>query len=259
MADPKTRFTTDTMVLRVESGKLVLPAPPSFVKLLPLGTAISGELVLRRRQATDVAKLRRKRGQTVEDKAAYAKLWASARMYAFDLPGNRHAPFVERTRLLEKIVDDQCAQQTRTTKCPLRYIAQHELVDAKDFWRTFNQIISCTGKYKTDGVCFGEGVVLTNPTSKYVPGRANAKTRLKIKKTDDDEARVIGYSGRSLQVAYAGTEFALGGLTNAQRQHIREEFPVDTLVKFRFRSLGTNGVPKEATLIGKRHSDDIIS
>ena len=38
-------------------GGNLLPAPDSFKKLLPQGTAISGELIVKRQQATKVAEL----------------------------------------------------------------------------------------------------------------------------------------------------------------------------------------------------------
>lgn len=228
--------------LYTKGGKS-LPAPDAFKKLLPQ-VAISGELVVRRQQATKVAELRRADGP-----------WDQARLYAFDMPAERELPFKERTALLKEIVAKHCSG---AAKCPLRYIMQHKLGDAEAFLTEFNDIVRCTGKYKKDGSCFGEGVVITHPDSKYESGRCDKDTRFKLKRREDAEATVIGHNEGSLKVQMGKVVFNLGiGLTVAQRKDLLGHFPKGTVVKFSFRSLGEHGKPKEARLLGKRYKEDM--
>ena len=214
------------------------------------GRRIWTSLVVKREQATEVAKLRNADGP-----------WKSARIYAFDLPTERKMRFDERTKKLRNVVEKQCKS---TQKCPLRYIAQHKLTDARAFLEEFNAITACTGKYKKDGSCFGEGVVITDPASMYVKGRCKPKIRFKLKRREDSEAVVVGHNPGSLQVhfnqskASKPVEFSLGiGLTETQRANLPHYFPKGSVVKFSFRSLGVNGVPKEARIIGRRYQEDI--
>lgn len=233
--------------LFTKSGKMTLPAPAWFQALLPVGTAVSAELVLRGEQATDVARLRAVDGP-----------WDKARLYVFDLPCMRSAPFSERTRLLKQIVTRQCAAAPRGRKCALRYIEQKNFGSVAAFRKDFDSIVKCTGKYKADGPCFGEGVVITRADSLYEARRVDRLTRAKLKRREDAEAKVVGYAERSLVVEYAGLRFRLGiGLTSAQRDNLRSSFPLGTLVKFSFRAAGAHGKPKEARLVGIRHKDDV--
>ena len=220
-----------------------LPAPQAFKKLLP-PVAISGELVVRREQATKVAELRRMDGP-----------WGKARMYVFDMPAERTLPFKERTTRLKKIVQEQCREKS---KCPLRYIEQHTIRDTSLFMKEFESIVQCTGKYEKDGSCFGEGVVITNPKSLYTSGRCDVSTRFKLKRREDAEAVVIGHNAGSLKVRFGDVEFNLGiGLTSKQRSDLPRHFPTGTVVKFSFRSLGQHGKPKEARLMGRRFKEDM--
>jgi ATP-dependent DNA ligase len=233
--------------LYTKSGKKKFKPPESFLKFFPQGVALSGELVVRRSQATDVASLLKADGP-----------WEKARFYAFDLPADRTNNFELRTRRLKTIVSAQC---NGTTKCPLRFIEQKKLASPLSFLDDFGAITECSGNYHRDGSCYGEGVVLTNPKSLYTPGRARKDVRVKLKRRQDDEATVIGYSSNrhSLTVKFAGVQFQLGvGFTNEQRSELMKHFPVGSLVKFSFRSLGKNGVPKEARFVGSRHISDVV-
>jgi len=241
--------------LYTKSGKLTLPAPPNFTAALPRGTAISGELVVKGGQATDVAQLRKHDGP-----------WDKARLYAFDLPAERALPFSNRTKTLERIVRASCAPAGKSA-CPLRYLKQRKIEDVPSFMREFEDIVACRGKYargKKKGKCFGEGVVLTRPDSKYVATRVDAGTRVKLKRREDTEGRVVGYKeGKSLRVCYTPsgegdkTCFDLAaGLVETQRRNLKAHFGLGSLVKFSFRSVGKNGKPKEAVLLGARHKDD---
>ena len=232
--------------LYTKSGKMTLPAPQWFTKHLPKGNAIAGELVLKGKQATDVATLRRADGP-----------WKEARLYAFDLPAERESSFLERTRKLKKLVQNQCPK-----KCPLRYIAQHVFYDSEIFLEEFRDITECRNAYdRGSEPCFGEGVIMTNPASLYTTGRCGRETRFKLKRREDAEAKVVGYNSGSLKVEIntgsGAKQFNIGiGLTKEQRANLKAHFPIGSFIKFSFRSLGTHGLPKEARLLGRRHAED---
>jgi DNA ligase-1 len=120
----------------------------------------------------------------------------------------------------------------------------------------------------------GEGVVLRNPSSYWYPSRNN--DLLKIKKWLDDEALVTGYvwgHGKleglmgALVVRWHGKTFELSGFTEAERvlssrdggraygepgeevstvKVLNVQFPVGSIVTFKYRELTDSGIPKEA-------------
>ena len=232
-----------------KSGKRKFGAPDWFRDAFPRGIAIAGEMVVHCEQATKVASLQKPNGPG-----------GKARFYAFDLPGkeSRKLPFERRTRKLENI--------TRSMNFdPVIYLPQKRLVDTKAFLGEFYDITGCTGDYairlcgnKNRGYkCLGEGVVITDPKSKYTSGRAPKKTRAKLKGRMDHEAKVIGHNKSSktngwgsLKVQYNNKNFNIGiGITNEQRANMRQAFPVGSWIKFSFRSVGENGIPKEARVV----------
>jgi len=231
-----------------KSGKRKFNAPTWFRSAFPKGVALSGELIVKGGQATDVSSLQKETGP-----------WKNARFYAFDLPGkeSRHLPFSVRTAKLKEIIQRMNFRQAK-------YIKQSLIRDPADFLEDFHAIVTCTGKYKKVGECLGEGVVITNPDSRYVSERVGRMVRVKLKRRQDNEAQVIGHNPSSkggwgsLLVRFNDKTFNLGiGLTNFQRENLPREFPVGTLVKFSFRSLGKHGVPKEARIMGTRHLADM--
>lgn len=113
----------------------------------------------------------------------------------------------------------------------------------------------------------GEGLVLRNPDTPYETGRT--PNALKVKRFDDMEARVIGYSpgkGKyrgmtgALRVQLEdGTRFLIGsGLSDAERA---DPPPIGSLVTFRHHGFTQRGIPRFATFMRVREkggSDDSI-
>ena len=236
-----------------KSGKKTLDAPEwfrdAFVKT---GVAIAGEMVVDCEQATKVASLQKRTGP-----------WKKARFYAFDLPGeqSRKLPFEQRTRKLKRIIKEMNVDHAI-------YIPQKQIVDTKAFLGEFYNITRCTGGYtnrRCGNRCLGEGVIITDPNSTYTSGRVSKQTRVKLKGRMDDEARVIGHNRSSrtngwgsLKVEYNNKKFNLGiGFSKKQLANLPAAFPKGSLVKFSFRSVGENGIPKEARLVGVREKADM--
>ena len=128
--------------------------------------------------------------------------------------------------------------------------------------------ISCEG---------GEGLVIRNPSSVWVPQRS--KNLLKMKKYDDDEGIVVGYiTGRetalgskllgmlgALVLDYKGQRLELSGFTDQERtlndpEWARDNpasecpdlveciaFPRGSKVTFKYRGKSRDGIPQEAS------------
>ena len=233
--------------LHTKSGKRAFALPKELKATLP-PTPLVGELVVLGRQATAVASLMRSDGP-----------WSQARLYAFDLPQSP-LPFGARTRALEALVKRRCKGRGRG--CFLQYLAQTPITTNEKFKADFQAIINCTDSRPRAGrstECFGEGVVITDPESLYSDGRADKKTRVKLKKIQDAEGKVVGYNRdpTSLRVHFRNRNFNLGiGLAGSERRDLEKNFPLHSWVKFSYRALGGNGRPKEARLIGRRDEVD---
>ena len=221
------------------SGKFTFPLPDEWRKDLPSGVSLSAELVVKGESATSVASLRKEDGP-----------WERALLFAFDLPGREHRrlPFSERTKRLKQI---------SSTSKRIVYVPQKVAKTEEDILRFFEDAISCRGVF-SDTFCFREGIVLTDPDSVYEAGRAKKRTRAKLKRREDDEAIVVGHTGRSLRVRWKVKEFKIGiGITDEQREDLPSHFPVGTRVTFSFRTIGSGGKPLEPRLLGRRHSEDM--
>jgi DNA ligase-1 len=105
----------------------------------------------------------------------------------------------------------------------------------------------------------GEGLMLRQPGSRYVPGRST--TLLKVKTFHDAEARVVDHlpgtgkhSGRlgALRAELPdGTLFSVGtGLSDAERE---DPPAIGALITFRYQELTDGGVPRFPSFVGARH------
>ena len=107
----------------------------------------------------------------------------------------------------------------------------------------------------------GEGVVLRAPQSVWTPERSH--NMLKYKPINDAEGIVVGYTwglGKllgmmgALIVEYEGKRLELSGFTNAERQmtdYENPQFPIGSVVTFKYRELSNAGIPKEARFFRK--------
>ena len=101
--------------------------------------------------------------------------------------------------------------------------------------------------------------------SLYAPGRADRRTRVKLKLRQDAEAYVTGHTAReTLRVSFfngkKNVEFTLAsGLTMVDKANLRTRFPVGTRVTFSFRSLHDTGVPKEVKYERVRPDADVAA
>ena len=226
-----------------KTGKLAFTPPDTWLRLLPKGVAIAGELVVEGKQAANVASLRK----------PGAPEWSQARFYVFDMPDvKQKQPFRVRTKKLKALLSFGSGGPI------IKYVPQVLAKNAQHIYKMFTKV---TGKRG------GEGLVLTHPESLYDPMK-RSNDRVKLKRRQDAEARVVkllmaGPRLRSLLVKSLNNDgqqvFHLGiGLTEEMRAHPQRHFKVGQIVKYSFRNLSSSGKPKEARLVGKRHSANML-
>ena len=230
----KDKFTTNT-------GKRTFKPPKEWSKLLPQGISIAGELVILGKQASDVASLTTEKGE-----------WKKVRFMAFDIPGMKNRPFSERTTELKRIVKQQCKQ---FPTCPMIYVDQIIYNSSDKIYKKWKSVLKSGG----------EGLVLTDPNSVYRPMK-RSNDRVKLKGREDTEGKIEAFnlSGsklKSLKLKMKnGQSFNLGiGFSNDERTNYKKIFKIGEYVKFSYRSLSTDGRPKEARFVGKRHKADILN
>lgn len=116
----------------------------------------------------------------------------------------------------------------------------------------------------------GEGLVLRNPSSVWVPHRVTSL--LKVKPHTEGVGIVVGwtsgigkYDGMlgSVRVSWEGRVFSLSGFTDSERRvvdrgwcsahcgelmpdWVQTQFPLGSRIHFKFRELSNDGTPKEA-------------
>jgi len=230
--------------LLTKSGKRKFRPPEFWIKMLPRGIPISGELLITRGRndyepASSVASLTKN--------PANVELWKRAVFLVFDLPASKKR-FKERTKDLEHISADmgrKCLKE-RLSKCPVHYIEQKQM--------TSRQILE---RYKNAMKSGLEGIVLTHPSSKYTTD--SSKDRVKLKSRPDDEGTLVSFNikdgeMKSMVLKYNNTTFHLGiGFKHEQKRNYQNYFQVGSLIKFSFMSLGSHGRPRHARFVSIRH------
>lgn len=220
------RAIWDGRVLRFRSGKII-SAPAWFIAGLPK-QPLDGELWLARGEFDRLSGIVRRE---MPDDAE----WHQVRYMVFELPEGQ-GRFDERAVAIERIV--------REAGVPwLRQISQFSVVDRKSLQQQLDEVVRGGG----------EGLMLHRADAPYQTGRRDVL--LKMKPLLDDEATVIGHlpgKGRfagqlgALRVRTPdGRVFSLGsGLTDALRKNPP---PVGAVVTYRYREIGSGGLPRFAS------------
>lgn len=206
-------------------------APDWFVAGLPK-TPLDGELWLDRKAFQRTVSIVRR-----QDKG---EQWRSIRYLIFDAPG-ASGKFEERVEFLK--------EGNRGWKNQFSSIHEHAVCRDVEHLRAELQRIESLG---------GEGLMLREPGSKYVPGRST--TLLKVKTFHDAEAEVIGHEpgkgrhqGRlgALTVKLPnGKEVSIGtGFSDRDRE---QPPALGTLITFRYQELSDGGIPRFPSFVGLR-------
>ncbi len=240
----------DGKTLRTKRGKRTFRLPGEWKKLLPKGQPLDGEVYIHGKPATTVASLLNNPSNP---------LWKKASYRVFDIPSSSAGVFRERVKRYTSEVKKACARSPHGKKaCPVKAVKQAPAGSPAALLRRYRQVLAKQG----------EGLVLTEPDSKYVHGRVGKQVRVKLKGRNDKEAVVAGYrlgsdgALRSLKVhlpGQAGKPFYLGtGLKKADRRkdRFRQLFPKGTLVKYSYEKEFPSGLPRHPRFVGVRHRSE---
>lgn len=160
-------------------------APQVFLDCLPHGQTLDGELFTGRDKFDATSgTVRRHSGEG----------WEEMRFMVFDLPSEAHRPFEERMKMLREMFPKPVAvqvgaegedSQVEGGEAPA--VAVVEVVEQEKCrgWDHLNEKLIEVQAHD------GEGLMLRQPGSLYVPKRST--TLLKVKTFYDAEARVVGY------------------------------------------------------------------
>ncbi|WP_411993119.1 DNA ligase [Agarivorans sp. DSG3-1] len=205
----------------------VIGLPESIAQQLP-NVAVDGELWLGRGQFSALVSLVKQKNSRVEQ-------WQDVRFVVFDLP-NYPGPYQQRYRQLQTLSSTSAFMTVPSYRAyPGRPKLEQELA-----------------KISAEG---GEGLMLRDPESMYIPSRSNAL--IKYKSYQDAEAEVVAYSGGKGKYSgklgalvvqdQQGRRFKIGsGLSDQLRSNPP---PIGSLVEYRYNGLTEHGKPRFARFV----------
>lgn len=230
-----------------KTGKKVFNLPESWMRVLsklPPSLRLTGEMKIKNKQATSVAKLASK---THDDKA-----WKSTRFFIFDVPSYKE-PFKTRYRKLVRVGEKLCKEWSKSNKgsCPFKVLKQRTFKSGTPIYKMYKRVLKKGG----------EGLVITSPDSLYDDSGKRVSTRVKLKGRNDTEGKVLGVRlgyekhpdwMKSLTISIPGSKktFQLAiGFSFDERKHYKKLFKKGTLVSYSYRELGSDKRPKEARFV----------
>ncbi len=206
-------------------------APEWFTADLPADT-LDGELWVGRKLFQKTTSIVRSGAQSDE--------WKQVTYVVFDAPEAKGG-FEERLAHIAKVMTRAEAPHARAL--------EHVICTGIDHLKAELDRVESLG---------GEGLMLRQPGSKYIPGRST--TLLKVKTFHDAEAKVIGHDagkgkhkgrlGALICQLPDGVRFNVGtGFTDAER-----EAPpaIGSVITFRYQELSNDGVPRFPSYVGER-------
>jgi len=215
-----------------------IDAPEWFLKMLPKGVDIEGELYFGRNTFHKTGSLRSR---------SSSSSWQHVEFHVFDLIDYK-MPWIERQAELKEQVE--CNDY-------IKLVRWKKIRSVEHLERKFNRVVEKGG----------EGVVLASPWGMYEDG--HVEQILKYKVLNDCEAIVIGYrtddSGKRLAslVVHPLKEhnhkpnekitFNIGtGLKVRHRYDYEKRFPIGTVVTYTYEVMGKNGKPRTPVYKGIR-------
>ena len=229
----RARWTGSQLLTR--NGTLI-HTPHWFTKDWP-NVALDGELWIERGQFEKTA--------SVVLSYTPDTRWQHVAFMAFDLPQSG-LPFEARLKALRRLIGD-------AKNVSLSLVEQYNLTSLLELEKTLDKVLSRSG----------EGLMLHHKNALYLNGRS--EYLLKLKKFDDDEAKVISHVkgkgkytdvlGSLLVQTREGVIFKLGsGFSDKERENPP---PVNSWVTFKYAGKTRNGKPRFASFLRQRPSVDI--
>ena len=171
--------------------------------------------------------------------------WQEVSMMVFDLPGSAK-PFAERVKLINKLV-------ASTNNITLKAVPQEQIASAATLEQRLDKVVNAGG----------EGLMLHHRQALYKDGRS--ELLLKLKRHEDDEAKVIGYvAGKGKYAGLTGSlivqnrdglTFKIGsGLSDADRA---SPPPVGSWITYKFYGRTQKGLPRFASFMRVRPDKDM--
>lgn len=255
--------------------KVFTYVPDYFVKLMPPGIALDGEIWMARNMFKEVSRLSTLKIGSSKTKKEIDEIWRgtnnsnSVKYMVYDLPNNDQ-PFEIRMKYLEQIVKDRSQvwfDDENLLNSPIIFTIQTKINSMEQLVNTYKQLTS-------EGA---EGVMLRAPNSPYETKRSKYLLKYKIK--DDSEALVTGYTmGTGKYKGLLGSldcqliiddvpskiTFNIGtGFTDKDRTEYNNSnsssyIPIGSIVSFSYMELSEDSVPRHPVYRGIR-DDKLIN
>lgn len=264
------------------SGRLDMKYPDYYKEIMPTDIALDGEIWLERGVFDDHGFLR-------NQKSFDPKKWKNAKFMVFDMPSSKEK-FKNRYKLIKTAIQgvrekfeklQKSDKDVFPEKCPVRRLRHRKIKSTKQAKEYFEEVVKGGG----------EGLVLRDPNAFYEGKRC--KHSLKMKPKPEVEGIIIGYQeGTNKNVGKLGAfvmhplkssdsldnkridfsvKFEIGtGLTDIVRGSCTfkkgvgssKEYPIGTIVTYRYQNLTKTGKPRFPSFIRKRndmtiHSSDL--
>jgi DNA ligase-1 len=254
--------------------KVFTYVPDYFVKLMPPGIALDGEIWMSRNMFKEVSRLSTLKIGSSKTKKQIDEIWKgtnnnnSVKYMVYDLPDNNQ-PFEIRMKFLEQIVKDRTQvwiNDENLLNSPIIFTKQIKI-------ESMEQLVNTYKKLTSEGA---EGVMLRAPNSPYETKRSKYLLKYKIK--DDSEALVTGYTmGTGKYKGLLGSldcqliidnvptsiTFNIGtGFTDKDRIEYNNPnsssyIPIGSIVSFSYMELSEDSVPRHPVFRGIRDDSDI--
>ena len=221
--------------LKTRNGNKI-HAPEWFIANWP-AQALDGELWTKRNDFQRIA--------SVVLRDTPDERWQEVSMMVFDLPGSAKS-FAERVKLINKLV-------ASTNNITLKAVPQEQIASAATLEQRLDKVVNAGG----------EGLMLHHRQALYKDGRS--ELLLKLKRHEDDEAKVIGYvAGKGKYAGLTGSlivqnrdglTFKIGsGLSDADRA---SPPPVGSWITYKFFGRTQKGLPRFASFMRVRPHKDM--
>jgi DNA polymerase/3'-5' exonuclease PolX len=262
----RARFMSDEKIFLSRAQKQ-FNAPEWFIKAMPPGVNIDGELWVGRDNFQDMGVVRKK--------VPIPEEWANVKYVVYDAPDVK-GTFEERLKFLKdllkknvgrwEIVRKNMGEPYSSLKCPVVFARQVTIRSEEHLDEIYQRIIK-------NG---GEGIMLKDPKSMYQDKRSNYL--LKYKPSFDEEAIIMDYKGGKGK--YEGMlggfvckplinmdtyhlidqdenhEFTISGMDDEVRSSYKETHPPGTIISIEHSGKTESGKPRFGRYVRKR--DDVI-
>ena len=250
--------------------KVFTYVPDYFIKLMPPGIALDGEIWISRNNFKEVSRISTLKIGSSRSQKEIDNIWKginddnSVKYMVYDLPSSTK-PFETRMKLLEQIISDRKQVWNdileNVNECPIKFTKQTKIENMAQLVNTYKELTSKGA----------EGVMLRAPNSPYETKRSKYLLKYKIK--DDAEAIVRGYTmGTSkykgllgslnceliLDQKPSGIMFNIGtGFTDKDRTEYNNSksslyIPIGSIVSFSYMELSEDSVPRHPVYRGIR-------